>query len=48
MSCTLAMGLRHHILAPYYGACAGSSPPGGRNFLREFWPVYGAGANPAS
>ena len=24
------------------------SPHGSRNFLREFWPVYGVGVNPAS
>ena len=44
----MAMWSEHHALALYYGMHAGSNPPGGGNFLKEFWPVYWIGANPAS
>ena len=36
------------FLVQVESVCVCSSPAGGRNSLREFWPVYGAGANPAS
>ena len=42
------LGLRHHALALCYGTRANPSPPGERNVLREFRPVYGAGVKPAS
>ena len=32
-------------VSPCYGKCTGSNPAGARNFLREFRPLYGIGAN---